>query len=202
MKTLILSLILIFCLAGTNHGKPINEIYSINEIVISEEANINDIPFDTWEIAVEALMGGDEVKLKEEPYVNDIPFDTREIACKYMLCKMMDATGEVNIDDIPFDTERIYCEYMAAQLTEQFRNEKPVHDLPKFPSYIICTYENGVSTCYTVNIKHSKKFNICQKRITNSDFTIIYPVKAEIPMMEMSDNDIEQEIIVTPGFEL
>jgi len=153
MKTLILSLVLIFGLAGPNHGKPVNDIYSIKDPIFSEEAYINDIPFDTWEIAVEAILEGDEVKLAEEPYVNDIPFDTRAIACKYLLRKMIETSGEANVNDIPFSTEKILCEELAARLTEQYRDEKNINDLPYRPELIIYSYENGIVSYFTVKKK-------------------------------------------------
>jgi hypothetical protein len=150
MKTLILSLILIIGLSAPNHGKPINDIYSIEEPVFTEEAYVNDIPFDTWEIAVEAIFEGDEAKLPEEPYVNDIPFDTRTIACKYLLRKMLETRGEANVNDIPFDTEKVLCERLAEILTEQYRNEKNISDpLPKIDQ-VILTYDNGAKSSYTV----------------------------------------------------
>jgi hypothetical protein len=102
MKAIILSLTLILGITAANHGKPIIKIYSLEEPALTEEAYVNDIPFNTWEIAVEAIFDGDEMQLKEEPYV----------------------------DDIPFSTEKIYCEHIAAILTEKFRNESPVYDLP------------------------------------------------------------------------
>jgi hypothetical protein len=130
MKAIILSLTLILGITAANHGKPIIKIYSLEEPALTEEAYVNDIPFNTWEIAVEAIFDGDEMQLKEEPYVDDIPFDTKKVACRAMLDQMMESRGEVNIDDIPFSTEKIYCEHIAAILMEKFRNESPVDDLP------------------------------------------------------------------------
>ena len=202
MKTLILSLVLIFGLAGPNHGKPINDIYSIKEPILTEEAYINDIPFDTWEIAVEAILEGDEVKLAEEPYVNDIPFDTRAVACKYLLRRMIETSGEANVNDIPFSTEKILCEQLAARLTEQYRDEKNVNDLPEAPNYIICTYKKGVPTCFTVKVKTPKNPNFRQRNIEDSDYTIIYPVKLEIPKIEVSDDAVNHELQIVTGFSL
>lgn len=124
MKTYILSILLIVGLTAQNHGKPINEIYSLKDPVIAEEANVNDIPFNTWEIAVEAILGGDEVRLEEESYVDDIPFDTRKVVLDLLLDQIEDASEETNIDDIPFDTEKIMFDEMTARLTEQYRQEE------------------------------------------------------------------------------
>jgi len=137
MKAFIITSILISGLTVFSYGKPINDIYSIKEPVLTDESYINDIPFDTWEIAAEAILGGDEVKLPEEQYINDIPFNTREIACKLLLKKMMDTSGDISIDDIPFNTEKIYCEHFLAELTAQYRNEQNTYDLPKRSDYSI-----------------------------------------------------------------
>jgi len=119
MKSLILSFLLIFGLAAPNISKPINEIYSIKEPIFAEEAYINDIPFDTW-----------------------------AIANKYLLQRMIETSKEVNVNDIPFSTEKILYEELAARLTEQYRNEKSIFDLPGAPDYIICWYEKGVPYKY------------------------------------------------------
>jgi hypothetical protein len=145
MKTIILSSILIAGLSVFSYAKPINEIYSIDEPALLEEAYINDIPFDTWEIAVEAILEDDQLKLDEEPYVNDIPFNTREIACKFYLRKMLETSGEININDIPFNTQKVYCEYFAAVLTEQYRNEKNTPDLPGESTVSFSSSESGIA---------------------------------------------------------
>jgi len=129
MKTYILSILLIFGLSAQNHGKPITEIYSLKDPVIAEEANVNDIPFNTWEIAVEAILGGDELRLEEEAYVDDIPFDTRKIALDYLLDQIEDASQETSINDIPFDTEKIMYDELTARMTEQYRKEENAGDL-------------------------------------------------------------------------
>jgi hypothetical protein len=113
MKTLILTTVLIFCLAATNHGRPINTIYSVRDYpsTDNEESYVDDIPFNTWEIAVEVMMDGDKVKLAEDPYVDDIPFDTRKISNQALLKKMEESTDEANVNDIPFDTEKVIIEF-------------------------------------------------------------------------------------------
>ena len=150
MKTLILSFILILGLAAPNYSKPINDIFSIKEPVFTEEAYVNDIPFDTWEIAVRAFLEGDEFKLEDEPYVDDIPFNTRTIFNKYLLRKMLETSDEANVNDIPFNTEKLLNEHLLAHLTEQYRNEQTIQDLPALPKNIICSYEKGVVSCVVV----------------------------------------------------
>jgi hypothetical protein len=106
MKALIFTSIFFIGLTVFSYGKPINDIYSIKEPILAEESN-----------------------------VNDIPFDTHEIACRYLLGKMLETSGEINIDDIPFDTERIYCEHLAALLITQYKNEQNTSDLPETPDF-------------------------------------------------------------------
>jgi hypothetical protein len=131
MKKLILSTVLIFGLAATNHGKPINDIYSLKDpMAIEEESYVDDIPFNTWKIAVDAIIEGDEVKLAEEAYVDDIPFDTRAIANKYLLRKIEKASREPNVNDIPFNTEKVMFEKMASRLTKEYREEQNTVDFP------------------------------------------------------------------------
>jgi hypothetical protein len=202
MKTLILSLLFVFGLAAPNYSKPINDIYSIKEPVFTDEAYVNDIPFNTYEIAVEAIFEGDEIQLAEEPYVNDIPFDTKAIACKYLLRKMIETSGEINVNDIPFSTEKVLYEYLGDQLTSQYRDERNTNDLPDGPDFIICSYENGVPSCVAVKIKMPNKASARQRRIENSDYTIIYPLKLEIPNIEVSKGVGNQEVKVVPGFSL
>jgi hypothetical protein len=202
MKTLILTLVLIFGLAASNHGKPLNEIYSIKDPVFTEEAYINDIPFDTYEIAVGAILDGDEVKLEEEAYADDIPFDTRSIACKALLRRMLETTGEVNVNDIPFSTEKVLCEQLAAELTAEYRNEKNVEDLPEEPDLIICSFDRAKSSYEMVRIKMPKKITLRKGKTYNPDFTIIYPAKLEIPRFEIEKEGTDKELLAIPGFSL
>jgi hypothetical protein len=202
MKAFILTSILITGLTVISFGKPIKDIYSIKEPILTEESYVNDIPFNTWDIAVDAMLKGDEAKLAEEPYANDIPFNTREIACKALLKKMVETSGEINIDDIPFNTNRIYCELLAARITREYRNEQNTQDLPERPDYIICTYDAGVPSCVAVKGRNPKRANFTQKKLKKSDYTIIYPVRMDKPgMSEKNDMSIRQ-VFVDPGFSL
>lgn len=100
MKTIILAIFMIFGLTATNHGR---------NVYISD---------------------GDEVKLSEENYVDDIPFDTHAIACSQLLGQMVKNTEEPVADDIPFDTRRICSEYKFQQLVEQYKSESEARDFP------------------------------------------------------------------------
>jgi hypothetical protein len=176
MKTLILSFILIFGLAASNHGKPINDIYSVKEPIFTEEAYISDIPFNTWEVAVNAILEGDEAKLAEEPNVNDIPFDTRSIACKYLLKKFYESSVEANVNDIPFNTQKVLCEHLAALLVEKYRNEQSISDLPSGINKVILHYGNG----------------------SQSNYTIIYPAKPVIHEVKSFNNSLNNELRIIP----
>jgi hypothetical protein len=112
MKTLILTSILLTGLTVFSYAKPLKEIYSIQEPILTEESYI---------------------------------------------------------DDIPFNTEKIYCEYLAALITEQYRNEQNISDL------------------------HD---------IIKPDYSIIYPVKPTIPVIQVRSTDPIHETHVCPGFSL
>jgi hypothetical protein len=160
MKTLILSILLIFGITATNHGKPINDIYSIKESIFTDEAYVNDIPFNTQAIAVEVMLEGYESKLENEPNIDDIPFDTKAIACEYLFRKMKEASGEANVKDIPFSTKKIWCEYLAAQLIRHYRDEQNIADLP---ASIKGAYSENVRVLQPSNtINHARKLEISQ----------------------------------------
>jgi hypothetical protein len=144
MKTLILSILLVFAFGTQNFGRPINDIFSIKDPILGEEVYINDIPFNTNDIAIEAILDGDELKMKDEAYVDDIPFDTKAIAGKYLLNRNMKSGDEANINDLPFSTEKIFYEKLAERLTEQYRNESGTNDLPEIPDNSFCCYKINV----------------------------------------------------------
>ncbi|MGM0612698.1 MAG: hypothetical protein ACQESM_04210 [Bacteroidota bacterium] len=59
-----------------------------NEIKLTEEAYVDDVPFDTEKIVStldedKTAKKDDEVKLQEEEYVNDVSIDTREVIVNY-----------------------------------------------------------------------------------------------------------------------
>jgi hypothetical protein len=161
MKSIILSFLLIFGLAAQNYCKPINDIYSIKDPVITEETFINDIPFDTYEIAVESILDGDEMQLKDEAYVNDIPFDTKAIADKYLLGTKMNSIDESNVNDLPFNTEKVFFEKLAQRLTEEYRDETDINDIPGSIYNSYCCYEisvpRGLSAIINVTVKQQKQ---------------------------------------------
>jgi len=108
MKSFIITSMLILALAATNHGKPINDIYSIKDPSTSEEAYVDDIPFNTYDIAVNAIINADHSRLPEESVINDIPFNTERIMYECLLARMVKMYRlEENICDIPYISE--YC---------------------------------------------------------------------------------------------
>lgn len=162
MKSIILSFLLIAGLASQNYSKPINDIYSIKDPVITEEAYINDIPFDTYKVAVESILEGDELQLEEEAYINDIPFDTKTIAEKYLHKMKAKILDEANIDDLPFNTEKIFYEKLAARLTEQYRDETGTNDIPGSFYNNFCCYEISIPRSVSVIINATVKESLRQ----------------------------------------
>lgn len=79
---------------------------------LKEEAYIDDIPFNTAEIAVHYMTkGNDSITiscLEMESYIDDIPFNTKQIADSALSEKAMNEkftlVEEAYIDDIPFNT--------------------------------------------------------------------------------------------------
>lgn len=119
MKTFILSFILIFGLAATNHGKPIIDIYSIQDPLLEEEAYVDDIPFDTRKIVEACRLEQMLRHYREECSVQDIPFNTREIASNCLLEKMMvKYRNEIEVGDIPS-----LCPFLWIYLSERERAE-------------------------------------------------------------------------------
>lgn len=124
MKTLIESLTaqltiysgLLLLIAGISLGAnfvtnpPVDNPAAV-EFPMEEELNVDDIPFNTREVAENyELMAALNVpfEMEEESYVDDIPFDTEAVATGYRMREHMnlefDFEEEAYIDDIPFNT--------------------------------------------------------------------------------------------------
>ena len=71
---------------------------NLREFVLEEEANVNDIPFNTREVVSQL-----EAELEEEAYVEDIPFNTLDV----LLLEGIALEEEEEINDIPFNTSCI-----------------------------------------------------------------------------------------------
>jgi hypothetical protein len=101
----------------------------LTEFVLEDEANVNDIPFDTKEV-VRNL----EAELEEEAYANDIPFDTKAI----VLGLETQLAEEAYVDDIPFNTlDVMLLEGIAME------EEEEVNDIPFSTSCIVQTLKRN-----------------------------------------------------------
>lgn len=153
MKTLILSFLLIFGLTHENLCKPIIDIYSLAGPEYTEESYINNILFNTNDIAVAVILDGKELKLEDEAYIDDIPFNTKAIANQYLLNKKIKCSDEANSNDLPFDTQKVFYEKLTAGLTEQYQNETGINDLPRVAENNFCCYEISISPSVSILIK-------------------------------------------------
>ena len=88
----------------------------------NEEQYIDDIPFNTAKIAVEAQYQKAikvEFTVPDEQYVNDIPFDTQKIAMNYLrqkaLAQVFTVDEEKDVNDIPFSTEKVFLMLQTGQ---------------------------------------------------------------------------------------
>lgn len=87
---------------------------------VKEEAYIDDIPFNTYEVYLDYAATVDgltaTLKMEEESYIDDIPFDTEHIADSILAEEAMEEVFEMpeeaSIDDIPFDTHDIAESYI------------------------------------------------------------------------------------------
>jgi len=109
----ILLILLLGNTAFANDNTKISALQNEN-IALTEEAYVNDIPFDTGAVVAEAQYQEALKKsfaLEDEKYINDIPFDTRAIACPAACEKAMSVhfplEEEGYINDIPFNTALI-----------------------------------------------------------------------------------------------
>ena len=94
---------------------------------LAEEPYIDDIPFNTEEIAGSVTGTSDlmEFSLEEEQYIDDIPFNTEAIAQKVKqnadseaaMAEVFTLKEEKYINDIPFSTDQVALS--AMQINEQ-----------------------------------------------------------------------------------
>lgn len=109
MRTIILTILTVFAINTNNVIANKTDV----EFSLEEEAYIDDIPFDTWEIAMDndKYLENPGFALEEEEFVNDIPFNTTKVVAKYQMKKAMSVEflmpREKTINDIPFDTHEI-----------------------------------------------------------------------------------------------
>jgi hypothetical protein len=110
-----------------------------------EETYINDIPFDTHDIAVGYFLDKAlaEIKLCEEAEIMDIPFNTAIIAGlhkEHVQNAIRVVLKENVVDDIPFDTHEIVQHYRFSQIGEGLllKPESSVNDIP-FETALVLT---------------------------------------------------------------
>jgi hypothetical protein len=86
------------------------------QIINEDEAYVNDIPFDTKEIAAAYLVAVTPA-IEPERYINDIPFRTDFIANSYLPSHLVIffPESENYINDIPFNTEKIAAKYLCRE---------------------------------------------------------------------------------------
>ena len=198
MKTILFSTLMFLALVNQNYGKPILDIYSAKDPFTTEESYVDDIPFDTWEIAVAAVISGDEANLAEESYIDDIPFDTRTIVMQIMLKKLTDKPDESNVNDIPFDTKKVMYDQLAVRMTDEYRDEQNTADLPG-NDFNICNKDQESTHYVTVKLNETKKYDLRYKKYNRIEYPVIMPVKLGIPRVEMKSNDLHPEIIALPS---
>lgn len=119
IKTFFAAILVMAATAGMADKVPVT-------FTLNEEAYIDDIPFNTEEIASKSPEGQklSVFTLKEESEIPDIPFDTEEIAGKLLIqddLTLFTLSEEEYIDDIPFNTASV-----AAAATVPQEYDSPV----------------------------------------------------------------------------
>ena len=162
MKTLILSFLFIIGLAAPNIGKPINDIYSIQDQVITEGNTINDIPGGTYEVAFKSAPDSTVVLQEDKAYANDIPFDSGDIACKNLPHMKMKTLNEAVISDLPLDAEKVFYEKLEARLAEQYRTKAITNDMLDETENDFCCFEIRVPRSLSALMNSTLKESVRQ----------------------------------------
>ncbi|MDZ7742623.1 MAG: hypothetical protein U5Q03_12945 [Bacteroidota bacterium] len=131
---------------------------------LSEEKNVNDIPFDTELIASLYLLNNanDEKKNETEKYVNDIPFNTEMIAANSLLKdqqQFLSLMEESYVNDIPFNTELLAANYLVNNTDLSMDEEATADDIP---FNTMCFLLDKASLC-----------DVRTQQITRDSFTLI-----------------------------
>lgn len=164
---------------------------------LSDESCVNDIPFNTAEIASTCLVdnnAGNPFTLEEEPYIDDIPFDTEEVVKAYHLQlafqKEFFLTEETFVNDIPFDTWRLFSEYQLDQLAGL--HEAYVNDIP-FNTGLITALVLINST--ELSLQEESSINdmpFCTEKILEAWHDCL--IVSELPNIEKQRNDFCESI--------
>lgn len=202
MKAILISVLIVLMSAIFSDAKPIRDIISVKEPAVESEDYINDIPFNTRLVASSNMLFQDGWEVNDEAYVDDIPFDTRSIANEALLKKMTGANEEAEIDDIPFDTRRIAAELLIASLTEDYRNENEICDIPYETVCIISTSIDNRPAYVVVKMRSPKK--AAQKRHagTGYEYSIIQSRNKAYSPPVPTINTLTRDLMATPGSSL
>ena len=115
-----------------------------NNLILDDEANIDDIPFDTEMVVNELNVTGFDYE--DEAYIDDIPFNTASVVANYDYEKAVavyfEPEDENYINDIPFNTEKVaeaYTYSKAVSVEFTLNNEDYINDIP-FDTYAVAQH--------------------------------------------------------------
>jgi hypothetical protein len=157
MKSLILSFLLIFGLTAINYGRPINDIYSLKDPVVTEETCVSDIPVDTYEMVFISVPDSNGVQLEYKADVKDTPVDTGVNSDKNLSRMKMKTLEVTPASDQSLNAENMFYEKLSARLTEQYKNESGTNDIPAASDNSFCCYEFNVPRSVAILINASGK---------------------------------------------
>ncbi len=140
MKSLLITPLLIFLFTFSVYSKNVEAMANNCIPAMTEETYVNDIPFNTFQIAGEEMLKNVMHNFPDEADVKDIPFNTRKIALESELKSIMAADEEAYVDDIPFSTKKIFYNSMVNCYTQNFRDEDYVNDIPFNTTELACQY--------------------------------------------------------------
>ncbi len=136
---------------------------NLREFVLEEEANVNDIPFNTREVVSQL-----EAELEEEAYVEDIPFDTRAI----VMGLETQLAEEAYVDDIPFNTlDVLLLEGIALE------EEEEINDIPFNTSCIVQSVKRNSTNWDPCMIHLDGRTLIRETRIDSSTASYTFSIR-------------------------
>ncbi|MBE0663421.1 MAG: hypothetical protein IH597_13255 [Bacteroidales bacterium] len=146
---------------------------TFNFPVPGAEKSVNDIPFDTHEIAIDYFFDKamDGVELSPDANVNDIPFDTRLIQQMNLNDNSSSFTTlspEKDANDIPFDTHEIVQEYRMSNISNSLslKPECTVNDFPHEANVILTGANDKVKASSEFRIMNNIPDHV-YSRLTN-----------------------------------
>ena len=140
MKTLIIIPVFIFIFSLNSIAETVNLPAVPASVTMTEEEYVNDIPFNTSDIASGTIINDMNKKYSDEDNVEDIPFDTRKIALEAGLKEIMDSDTEAYVNDIPFNTREVYYNVLVEFYAQNYMQEENVNDIPFSTTEIVCQY--------------------------------------------------------------